>query len=109
ISARQLVTLLDACVGRGDEGAAALMQSLALAGETGTLEDRMGGTGAAGMVRAKSGFINGTSALSGVAMTESERFLLFSILVNYKPKAGLNRAVWKPMQDSICEAIVHGP
>jgi D-alanyl-D-alanine carboxypeptidase len=61
------------------------------------------------MVRAKTGFISGASALSGVAMTDDERFFAFSVLVEYPAIAGLNREVWKPMQDRICEAIVRGP
>jgi D-alanyl-D-alanine carboxypeptidase/D-alanyl-D-alanine-endopeptidase (penicillin-binding protein 4) len=109
ISARQIVTLLDAVVGRGDVGADAFMNSLALAGESGTLTDRMKGTVAESMVRAKTGFIAGTSALSGVAMTDDERFFCFSVLVEYPAVAGLNRQIWKPMQDRICEAIVRGP
>ena len=109
ISARQLVALLDESVKSFDEGASALVGSLARAGMTGTLEDRMVGTGAFSKVRAKTGFINGASALSGVVMTEDERFYVFSILVEYEPQSGLNTAVWKPMQDAICEAIVDGP
>ena len=109
ISARQIVTLLDAVVCRGDVGSEAFMNSLALAGESGTLAERMNGTVADSMVRAKTGFIAGTSALSGVAMTDDERFFCFSVLVEYPALAGLNRQVWKPMQDGICEAIVRGP
>ena len=108
ITPRQLVSLLDAAVGRPGASADAFMESLALAGQTGTLDGRMRGGPADSMVRAKTGFINGTSALSGIAMTHGHRFLVFSILVEYKPRAGLNRSVWKPMQDRICEAIVRG-
>ena len=39
ISARQIVTLLDAVLARGDEGTDAFMDSLALAGVSGTLSD----------------------------------------------------------------------
>jgi len=108
ITPRQLVSLLDAAVRRPGPSADAFMESLALAGQTGTLDDRMRGGVADSMVRAKTGFINGTSALSGIALTQDERFLVFSILVEYKARAGLNRSVWKPMQDRICEAIVRG-
>jgi len=69
----------------------------------------MRGTSAAGHVLAKTGFIGGTSALSGLAQGQGGRHFIFSILVNYPAKAGLNTSVWKPMQDSICVAIVrHG-
>jgi len=106
LSARQLVCLLDAAVAADDEGAQAFMGSLALSGISGTLADRMTGTVAERRVRAKTGFIGGTSALSGVAITEEDRLLVFSILVEYPVRAGLNSEVWKPMQDSICEALV---
>ena len=93
-------------VAADDEGAQAFMDSLALSGRSGTLADRMIGTVAERRVRAKTGFIGGTSALSGVAITEDDRLLVFSILVEYPVLAGLNRDVWKPMQNSICEALV---
>ncbi len=109
VSARQLVTLLDAVIGRADSGSEAFMESLAHSGVSGTLSDRMVGTVAERMVKGKTGFIAGTSALSGVAMTDAERFFTFSVLVDYPATAGLNRQVWKPMQDEICEAIVRGP
>jgi D-alanyl-D-alanine carboxypeptidase/D-alanyl-D-alanine-endopeptidase (penicillin-binding protein 4) len=105
ITARQMVLLIDAVIAPDDDGARAFMGSLALSGRTGTLEDRMRGTAAEGRVRAKSGFIGGTSALSGVVLCEGARLLVFSILVEYPVVSGLNTDVWKPMQDSICEAL----
>ena len=82
------------------------LDSLAVAGETGTLDDRMRDGPARGRVKAKSGWIQGASSLSGVADTLDGRRLVFSILVNYPRVAGLNTTVWKPMQDAQCEALV---
>jgi len=106
VTARQMVCLLDAVVDVGDGGAGVFMESLALSGRTGTLADRMIGTPAESRVRGKTGFIGGTSALSGVAMCEGGRFLVFSVLVEYPVLGGLNTNVWKPMQDRICDALV---
>jgi D-alanyl-D-alanine carboxypeptidase len=57
-------------------------------------------------VRAKTGFIGGTSSLSGVVEALDGRAYVFSILVDYPRFDGLNTAVWKPMQDEICELLV---
>ena len=57
---------------------------------------------AAGRVRAKTGWIEGASALSGLVEMEDGRRRVFSILVSYPRIQGLNRRVWKPMQDEIC-------
>jgi D-alanyl-D-alanine carboxypeptidase len=56
-------------------------------------------------VHAKTGFINGTSALSGFIDAHDGRTFAFSILVEYPPAGGLNQSVWKPMQDAICADI----
>jgi len=57
-------------------------------------------------VRAKTGFIRGASALSGVATTLGGRPLVFSILVGYPRLDGLNDRVWKPLQDDLVERLV---
>jgi D-alanyl-D-alanine carboxypeptidase/D-alanyl-D-alanine-endopeptidase (penicillin-binding protein 4) len=102
--AEQLVALLEAVL-RGDPASAdAFLSSLAVAGETGTLEDRMGGI--AGRVRAKTGWIAGASALSGFASTDGGETIAFSILVEYPMVGGLNTSCWKPMQDGICKVLV---
>jgi D-alanyl-D-alanine carboxypeptidase len=56
-------------------------------------------------LRAKTGFINGTSALSGLVDTKNGRTLVFSILVQYPAQGGLNTSVWKPMQNEICREL----
>ena len=58
-----------------------------------------------GRVRAKTGFIGGTSALSGLIEDGGGKSLAFSILVEYPVFEGLNTSVWKPMQDRICRIL----
>ena len=82
------------------------LASLALAGETGTLERRMLDGSARGRVRAKTGWIQGASSLSGIAETLRGRQVAFSMLVNYPRVSGLNNTVWKPMLDDLCERMV---
>jgi len=103
VSARQITALLAGVSRRGGRASEALFASMAAPKADGTLDDRMAGL--AGRVRAKTGFIGGTSALSGVVETESGRTLVFSILVEYPVMDGLNARVWKPMQDRICKLL----
>lgn len=105
-SATHFVALVSAVMKTGGETARVFLDALPVAGESGTLSSRMRGTIAAGRVRAKTGWVSGASALSGVAETEGGRTIAFSILVSYPRVGGLNRTVWKPMQDEICESIV---
>jgi D-alanyl-D-alanine carboxypeptidase/D-alanyl-D-alanine-endopeptidase (penicillin-binding protein 4) len=58
-----------------------LIASLPVAGRTGTLHNRMRGTAAAGVVRAKTGTTDNATALSGFA---GDRYV-FSVLVNGAP------------------------
>lgn len=107
ITALQLTALLDAVLTLDPSIAQAYVASLAVAGRTGTLSERMRGTPADNHVRAKTGWIRGTSALSGVAETEGGRLLVFSILIDYPaPAGGLNTSVFKPLQDAICIELV---
>jgi D-alanyl-D-alanine carboxypeptidase/D-alanyl-D-alanine-endopeptidase (penicillin-binding protein 4) len=74
-------------------------RSLAVAGKDGTLAHRMGSTPAEGKVMAKSGTMNGISALSGYVTTPRGEPLAFSILIqNYAGSAKTAMEV----QDSIC-------
>jgi D-alanyl-D-alanine carboxypeptidase len=61
---------------------------------------------ATGRVHAKTGFVNGTSALSGVVQTQDGERLVFSILVAYPHQSGMNTKIFKPMQDEICAKLV---
>ena len=108
-SPRQIVSLLEAVLRGEDDTARLYRRSLAVAGERGTLADRMRDTPARGRVSAKTGWITGTSALSGVLETVGGRSLAFSILVSYPRQAGgLNTRCFKPMQDEIVTALVEG-
>ncbi len=103
VSAQQITALLAGVSMRGGRAADALLESMAAPRADGTLDERL--EGLEGRVRAKTGFIGGTSALSGVLEAEAGRRLVFSILVEYPVVDGLNTKVWKPMQDKICRAL----
>lgn len=100
-TARQLVELLAAGMELGGERRAVLLDSLAVAGESGTLAGRMGRGPTAGRVRAKTGFLRGASALTGVVSGPDGGERVFAILVEYPPLDGFNDRVWKPMQDDL--------
>lgn len=108
VTAEQLVGLLAAAhtASAGSQGDAAqrFRSSLAVAGRTGTLDKRMRGTCAEGRVLAKTGFIRGTSTLSGFIDSPTGP-LAFAILVEYPPYSGLNTSVFKPLQDDICTLL----
>ena len=57
------------------------VDSLAVAGKEGTLDDRMEGTAAAGRCRGKTGTINGVSNLSGYCRS-GKHMVAFSLLMN---------------------------
>ncbi len=104
-SARQIAALLDAVLREDVAGSRMYLDSLATSGAEGTLEDRMGTPGLAGRVHAKTGFINGTSALAGIVQASGGRQFVFSVLVNYPTISGLNDAAFKPMQDALCASL----
>ncbi len=56
--------------------------SLSVSGIDGTLSGRMGYAGLEGAVRAKTGLLDGVTAISGVARTLAGEDVLFSIIVN---------------------------
>ncbi|MCY2958578.1 MAG: D-alanyl-D-alanine carboxypeptidase/D-alanyl-D-alanine-endopeptidase [Planctomycetota bacterium] len=103
VSARQITALLAGVLRRGGRASESLLASMAAPKADGTLDDRLAGL--EGRVRAKTGFIGGTSALSGVIETDGGRSVCFSILVEYPVTDGLNTRVWKPMQDRICRIL----
>lgn len=106
VSASQLTALIAAVMDQDDGSARLFLQALPLSGLRGSLERRLTGPGTRGRVWGKTGFINGTSALSGVVRTSSKRTLAFSILVEYRVTPVLNTRCWKPMQDRICSLLV---
>ena len=107
ISARQLASLVEAVMRSGGEGARRFRACLPIAGQTGSLSGRMREGRARGRVFAKTGWIAGTSALAGLVAPETGETIVFAILVDYPDASGLNTRCWKPMQDRICEALVH--
>ena len=60
---------------------AALASGLPVGALTGTLDDRLNGTAAAGRLRAKTGTLADATSLSGYVQTSKGRLLVFSILV----------------------------
>ncbi len=60
----------------------AFTSSLAIAGRTGTLEDRMRGTAAQDRCQAKTGTLSDVSALAGYCTTLNGRSVAFAILMN---------------------------
>lgn len=60
----------------------AFLSSLAVAGGTGTLARRMRGSAAQGNCIGKTGTLDGVSALSGYCEVATDRFVVFSILMN---------------------------
>jgi D-alanyl-D-alanine carboxypeptidase/D-alanyl-D-alanine-endopeptidase (penicillin-binding protein 4) len=106
VAAKQLTSLLAAVLDLEPATREAFIASLPVSGTSGSLEHRMGGERTRGRVLAKTGWIEGTGALSGYVRTEAGETLCFSILVDYPKVSGLNRSCWKPMQDRICEELV---
>ena len=66
-------------------------RSLAVAGRSGTLSNRMGNTSAAGVVSAKTGTLQGAVALSGYISPPNYSPLVFSIIVNSDDSASTLR------------------
>jgi len=101
-TAAQLTGALAALARGPAEAFAPFHAALPSAGVPGKLSGRMRGTRAAGRVRAKTGFVNGASALCGYIDCADGRRYAFAILVNYPQVAGLNNTAWKPLQDDLC-------
>jgi D-alanyl-D-alanine carboxypeptidase/D-alanyl-D-alanine-endopeptidase (penicillin-binding protein 4) len=100
ISPRQFVHLLTYML---DHSASPeFVSSLAVAGRDGTLADRMEGPSTRGRVRAKTGTLNGVSALSGYVETASGRQLAFSIILNETEKRAWR---YRPAQDAFVKTL----
>ncbi|MBZ0134927.1 MAG: D-alanyl-D-alanine carboxypeptidase/D-alanyl-D-alanine-endopeptidase [Planctomycetes bacterium] len=95
VSANLIVKLLQ--LAAAGEYFAAFKDSLAVGGETGTLEKRLGDKSVAGKVYAKTGYINNVRSLSGYLITDNRR-LAFSMLMN-------DCVYTKQMQDEILEVL----
>jgi serine-type D-Ala-D-Ala carboxypeptidase/endopeptidase (penicillin-binding protein 4) len=80
VSPHQIARLLAAMAGRPE--ADDFRASLAAPGEWGTLQHRMTGTAARGACRAKTGTLNGVSALSGYCFDEAGHTVVFSLIEN---------------------------
>jgi D-alanyl-D-alanine carboxypeptidase/D-alanyl-D-alanine-endopeptidase (penicillin-binding protein 4) len=79
------------------------VDSLAVAGRSGTLAHRMRRTAAQGKCRAKTGTLNGVSALSGYCFRgadDAEHAVVFSLLMN---RVDVNRA--RLVQDRMAALI----
>lgn len=81
VTADMLLKILRAVHGGGDFEQ--FLATLPIAGVDGTLERRMRATRAEGNVRAKTGTISNTRALSGYVTTQDGELLAFSILANH--------------------------
>jgi serine-type D-Ala-D-Ala carboxypeptidase/endopeptidase (penicillin-binding protein 4) len=81
-SPRSVGALLASMLKEEEPVRAAFLNSLAIAGGTGTLARRMRGTAAQGRCIGKTGTLTGVSALSGYCEVAPERFVVFSILMN---------------------------
>jgi serine-type D-Ala-D-Ala carboxypeptidase/endopeptidase (penicillin-binding protein 4) len=77
--------------------------TLPVAGQDGTLENRMRGTAAAGRVHAKTGLVEHVNSLSGYATSRRGAHLLFSIFAN---NTGVKGSDGTNVVDSICVAMV---
>jgi D-alanyl-D-alanine carboxypeptidase/D-alanyl-D-alanine-endopeptidase (penicillin-binding protein 4) len=105
VSARQMTALIAAVLELRGIAPSLFRASLAVGGRSGTLDDRLRGPSVVGRVHAKTGFIGGVSALSGVVESQAGPRYAFSILVEYPVADGLNTSCWKPMQDEICTLL----
>jgi D-alanyl-D-alanine carboxypeptidase/D-alanyl-D-alanine-endopeptidase (penicillin-binding protein 4) len=79
------------------------LATLPVAGQDGTLENRMHGTPAAGQVHAKTGLVEHVNSLAGYATSRRGAHLIFSIIGN---NTGANGRDGANVVDSICVAMV---
>ncbi len=98
-SPRQVADLLLAM--RNDPAGEDFVEDLAVAGQEGTVDDRMHGTAAYGRCRTKTGTLTGVSALSGYCFNVSGRIMVFSILMSGVADLGLAHL----NQDRIAAAV----
>jgi serine-type D-Ala-D-Ala carboxypeptidase/endopeptidase (penicillin-binding protein 4) len=87
-SPRQVVALL-----RGMAGTPAFVSSLAIAGETGTLQGEMQGTVAQGRCRGKTGTLHDVASLAGYCQARDGHTLAFAFLMNSLSDPSFGHAV----------------
>jgi D-alanyl-D-alanine carboxypeptidase/D-alanyl-D-alanine-endopeptidase (penicillin-binding protein 4) len=101
-TARQLTSVLAAANADFRYGAD-FLASLAVMGADGTTRERLAQTPAARWVRAKTGTLDGISALSGYVGAEGRAPVAFAVVMNGLPKHATRRA--KQLQDDIALAL----
>jgi len=107
VTAEQVSALIAAVITGEPAGSRSWLDSLAVAGESGTLAERMLDSPARGRVRAKTGWIRGTTGLAGVAETLAGDRLVFALLIEYPAElGGLNTHAFKPMGDAVARVLV---
>jgi D-alanyl-D-alanine carboxypeptidase/D-alanyl-D-alanine-endopeptidase (penicillin-binding protein 4) len=79
----------------------AFVDSLAVAGKSGTLASRMGGTPAAGRCRGKTGTLSNVIGLAGFCTTQQGRTIAFAMLMNSLDSVSAARH----SQDQIVKAL----
>ena len=81
-----------------------LVASLSIGGVDGTISRRMASGPAAGLVRAKTGTLDGVSTLSGYVAIDGRAPMAFAVLVNGFGDAGADYA--RLLQNDVCEAMI---
>ena len=77
-----------------------LLAGLPVAGGTGSLASRYTDSAARGWVRAKTGTLNGANGLTGTALTQDGRLLVFAFISN-----GTSASEARPALDRVAEAL----
>jgi len=102
VTADSLAKILMYMQGQFDVGVD-YISSLAISGVDGTLHTRLNSPGLKRRIRAKTGFINGVSSLSGYLQTKNNETLVFSFLMNHFTGVYAARA----SQDNLCARLVN--
>jgi serine-type D-Ala-D-Ala carboxypeptidase/endopeptidase (penicillin-binding protein 4) len=102
VTAQSLTQILSYMYSQFDVGVD-YISSLAISGVDGTLHARLNSPDLRRKIRAKTGFINGVSALSGYLQTKNNETLVFSFLMNHF--TGVYAA--RSSQDQLCAQLVN--
>lgn len=101
VTPRAIVQLLRYTAGQ--TWGAQFASTLPIAGVDGTLDNRLKGPHAGGMIQAKTGSLDNVHSMSGFATTAGGENLVFAIFENNDPRHGREATA---ALDSICEAMV---